>query len=169
MEKLIEKLDEALEATKEFSKFKHLFSDDEAVKTLAKLRETVGKIKFKVRASTIKEYAFPEGKPIRETSDTGSFVSVRPCGDEYESKTYLGVLIGDAAISSSISIKDDALVCSWTFFNPAILIPELGKVVYGAESWWGRIESEDDLNNITDIDIENVWYVKALNQLNNAA
>lgn len=165
MKELLKKLDEALEATKDFNKLKHIFSKDDGVKTLAKLRETVGKIKFKVLASQIKEFGFPEGKPVRETRDSGKMVKIRPCSDEYENKTFLGVYIGDAAISSSISITNEALVCSWSHFNPAILIPDSGKIVYGIESWWGLIETEEDLQSITDIDVENIWYVKALKQL----
>jgi hypothetical protein len=46
-----------------------------------------------------------------------------------------------------------------------IFIPEVNEVVWGCGSWWGKIKSEDDLKTITDEDINNVWYVKALNQL----
>ena len=44
--------------------------------------------------------------------------------------------------------------------NPAIFVPELGKIIFGMESWWGRIKSEEELKDITDGDIENVWHVK---------
>lgn len=89
-------------------------------------------------------------------------MKVRPCGKEFENKTYLGVFIGYAALSSSISIKDDKIICDWAMHNPAILIPEKGKIVYGIESWWGLIDSVDDLKSITDQDIDNVWYVQAM-------
>ena len=39
-------------------------------------------------------------------------------------------------------------------------MPELGKIIFGMESWWGRIKSEEELKDITDGDIENVWHVK---------
>ena len=40
--------------------------------------------------------------------------------------------------------------------------PEMGEVVYGCESWWAAIENEDDLKEISDLDINSIWYVKAL-------
>ena len=46
--------------------------------------------------------------------------------------------------------------------NPAIFIPDLMKVVLGCESWWRIIEKPEDFDEITDKDINNVWYVKAL-------
>ena len=165
LDELLKKLDELQELTKDFSMFKHLFSDDKGEETLAKIRQTAGKIKWQVKASTLKEIGHPEGKPIKEIRETGSFVKVRPCGDWAKDKTYLGIYIGDAALSSSISIEDDKITCNWALYNPAILLPEVGKIVYGIESWWGRIKSEEDLKEISDLDIENVWYVKALKQI----
>ena len=53
--------------------------------------------------------------------------------------------------------------------NPAIYVPELGKVIYGMESWWHAIKDEKELKDITDNDIDNVWYVKALKEVNNAS
>jgi hypothetical protein len=49
--------------------------------------------------------------------------------------------------------------------NPAIFVFDLKKIVYGAESWWGMVESEDDLRDITDSTIDNVWYVKAMKEM----
>lgn len=50
--------------------------------------------------------------------------------------------------------------------NPAIWVPELEKVVWGDSSWWGPIEKKEDAERlITDADIQNVWYVKALKRL----
>ncbi len=165
MEKLLKEIDTALEITKDFNKFKHIFSDIEEVRTIAKLRRTVQQIKLKAELSKIKEIEHPKDKPLREDRHSGRFVKIRPCADEFENKTFIGIFIGDAARGSGVSIEDDKIVCSWASFNPAILIPELGRIVYGMESWWGLIKSEDDLKEITDLDIENVWYVKALKQL----
>jgi hypothetical protein len=51
-------------------------------------------------------------------------------------------------------------------YNPAIFVPELNDIVYGAASWWGEIEDEDELNDlITDDTIESVWYVKLLKKM----
>ncbi len=49
--------------------------------------------------------------------------------------------------------------------NPAIFVFDLKKVIYGYESWWGEIKSEEDFRKITDLDINNLWYVKALKEL----
>jgi hypothetical protein len=54
-------------------------------------------------------------------------------------------------------------------YNPAIFVPELNKVIFGYESWWSEITTEEELNNvITDHTIENVWYVKLLKSMLNA-
>lgn len=36
------------------------------------------------------------------------------------------------------------------------------KIIFGMESWWSRIKSEKELMDITNDDIEDVWYVKML-------
>lgn len=99
--------------------------------------------------------------------EVGIFVSVRPCGDEYGKKTYLGVYLGDVATGASAFFNKGTgiLEVGSAHYNPAIYIPDLKKVVFGYESWWGKINSADDLRQITDEDIGNVWYVQALKQL----
>jgi len=37
----------------------------------------------------------------------------------------------------------------------------------GCGSWWGAIDNEEDLKDITDSDIENVWYVQLLKKIKN--
>ena len=50
--------------------------------------------------------------------------------------------------------------------NPAILVFELKKVIYGCGSWWGSIKSEEELDKlITDESIADLWYVKILKEL----
>ena len=87
-------------------------------------------------------------------SEPGTFVSVRPCGDEFDEKTYLGIFVGDVAIGKTLSLH-----------NPCIWVPDLDQYIFGCESWWGVISNEDELRKITDADIENVWYVRALKAL----
>lgn len=166
IEKLLLELNELQELTKDFNKFKHIFSNDEGVKTLAKIRRCASQIELHAEFAKFKEVGHPKGKPVKETRDTGSFVKVRPCSDEFEEKTYLGILVGDAALSSSVSIEDEKIVCSWAMYNPLILIPELNKLVTGSASWWGIITKPEDLEGISDKDIESVWYVQALKSLN---
>ena len=95
----------------------------------------------------------------------GEFVKIRPCGKEYENKTFLGILIGDMPIQPHASYNSTTQELSVSMIsNPAIFVPDLKKVIFGCESWWGKISSKDDLSEltITDDDINETWYVKAL-------
>ena len=96
----------------------------------------------------------------------GKFVKIRPCADEYDNKTFLGLYLGDLPIGNNISYSENTKELSVSFScNPAIFVFELNKIIYGCQSWWGVIKSEEDLKSISDIDIDNVWYVKALKSL----
>lgn len=115
------------------------------------------------------------GKTLEEKclsgTSTGDFVSVRPCDEECEGKTYLGVFLGNLALSMSIGYdaKTMTLFPQHTMHNPAMWVPELKRIVMGCGSWWGEIKNPEDLKNITNQDIENVWYVQALNALSKDA
>lgn len=53
--------------------------------------------------------------------------------------------------------------------NPCILIPELNRIVFGAESWWSKID-ESEISNISEISdscISNQWYIKLLKEMIN--
>jgi hypothetical protein len=99
--------------------------------------------------------------------DIGKFVAVRPCGKEYGNKTYLGIYLGEFALSQGVFYDKEKgeLTVSRFMYNPAIYVFDLKKVIFGCESWWGIIESEKDLQQISDKDIENIWYVKVLKQI----
>ena len=100
-------------------------------------------------------------------SQIGKFAMIRPCGEEHKGKTYLGLYLGELPVGNHISHNPDTKELNISFHsNPAIFVFDINKIVYGMESWWGIIENENDLKEITDIDIENVWYVKALKQIN---
>ncbi len=107
-------------------------------------------------------------KPLFSPKIVGKFVSVRPCDPEYDNKTYLGLYIGDIALTNCITYHKATkrLEVLNGMFNPAIFVFDLNKVIFGCGSWWGEIKSEEQLRQITDTDIDNVWYVKALKQLN---
>ncbi len=95
--------------------------------------------------------------------EAGAWVAVRPVGDK---KTYLGVLLGDYHPPSvSFNKESGALIVGKGIGNPAIWVPDLKRVVMGWGSWWGEIKTPEELRNITDADIENVWYVKAFKEL----
>jgi hypothetical protein len=94
----------------------------------------------------------------------GSFVSIRPCDEE---KTYLGIYLGDLPIGYNLfRRKDTKLLRIIQDTNPAIWVPDLNRIVWGCESWWGEIETPEELCKITDEDISNIWYVQALKALN---
>ena len=94
----------------------------------------------------------------------GKFVSIRPCSDNPDNLTFLGLYVGDLPLSVYIDYKEEEqlLTVSQGFTNPAIFVFDLNKIVYGAESWWGTIDTEDDLRKISDADIDDIWYVKAM-------
>lgn len=101
------------------------------------------------------------------SSRAGSLVKIRPCGEEYGDKTYLGVLLGDLPTSHIIRHNSESKVLTVdSMTNPAIYVFELKRIIFGYESWWGVIESEDELKDITDEDIGNVWYVQLLRAMN---
>lgn len=96
----------------------------------------------------------------------GKFAKIAPCGDEYEGKTFLGLYLGELPIGHSISHNSKTEELSVSFrTNPAIFVFDLNKIIYGIESWWSIIESEKDLKEIANADINNTWYVKVLNSL----
>jgi len=96
----------------------------------------------------------------------GMLVKIRPCGEEYGGKTYLGIYLGELPIGTFISHHPDTNVLTVSAHrNPGIFVPELKKIIYGCESWWGEIKDVSELKDISDKDIENVWYVQLLKSL----
>ena len=71
--------------------------------------------------------------------ECGDFVSIRPCGDD---KTYLGILLGEISQSAYAGFNREtkALHVGYGARNPAIFVPDLKRVVFGYESWWGKIK-----------------------------
>lgn len=130
----------------------------------------MSKIQFPITVTGIE---FKESDPYKSRvlfgGNCGDMVSVRPCAEEYGGKTFLGVLLGELPLSQSVSLKDGVLIVEQCMYNPAIFIPERNAIVFGCGSFWGRIKSADQLRKITDDDINNVWYMKALKQLDEGA
>ena len=104
------------------------------------------------------------------SSEHDIWVSVRPVDEEYAGKTFLGILIGRAPLGVRTAYDEENRVLHLkpSFHNPCIWIPDLERIVFGAGSWWAPIKSPEDLRKISDTDIENVWYVKALRALETA-
>lgn len=93
----------------------------------------------------------------------GAPVAVRKCSD---GKTYLGLYLGDLATGVCCYLNEQTGIVHFSLgrHNPAIWIPQTCEMVYGLESWWSPIEKPEDLEQITDEDIQNTWYVKALKE-----
>ena len=95
---------------------------------------------------------------------TGKLVSVRPCSDNPEDKTYVGIFLGElirgAIVFHSTTTNELRVVNN---YNPAIFVPALNKIVWGCGSFWRPIKKRADLEKaITDLDINNTPYVKLL-------
>ncbi len=113
---------------------------------------------------TVHDITWQDSERVLTSSHrAGSFVSIRPCAEECSGKTYLGVYLGDLPLSAGISFHKETgvLTISRSMYNPAIWVPDLKRIVFGCESWWGAIKSPNDLKNITDADINGIWYVQA--------
>jgi hypothetical protein len=166
-EKLLAELERAAEETKDYTEFIHLFGE-KAESVLTRLNKTVRTIGMLLKMDEVKDVCHPTRPALQNGlfHKSGCLVKVRPCGEEYKNKTYLGFYIGDLALGSSLSIKDDKIQVEFSRYNPAIFVPELRKVIYGCESWWCEIKGESELASITDEDIQNVWYVKLLKEMN---
>lgn len=99
---------------------------------------------------------------LRESA-IGKFVKIKVCSND---KTYLGLFLGELPNGIKVSHNNETKVLNLGYMgNPAIFVFDLNKIVYGCESWWGVIENESDLREITDADIDNIWYVKALKSI----
>ncbi len=159
-----------------------LFSRCDTLKNNKEYQEITGFVRgYEFKASFICdeyksmyiEYPIEVSKIVTDTAilglrdnQRGKFVKVRPCGDSYGGKTYLGLYLGALPIGHNISHNPETKELKVSFAsNPAIFTFGLNKIIYGCESWWGVIESEEDLKEITDADINDVWYVKALKEL----
>jgi len=124
-------------------------------------------MQFPIEVAQIKGEGFSDLFSTWGRRDVGKFVAIRPCAEEHEKKTYLGLYLGDFPLSMECQYDRDSktLTVSPSFQNPAIFVFDLNKVIFGCASWWGVIKSEAALKQITDADIEDIWYVRALKQI----
>ena len=120
-------------------------------------------IEYPIEVSKINKSKIYDNYPDNRV---GKLVKIRPCGEEYEDKTYLGLFLGELPIGTHISYSEDTKELDVSFHkNPAIFIFSLNKIVHGCESWWGVIDSPEELKEITIEDINDVWYVKLIKEL----
>lgn len=95
----------------------------------------------------------------------------KPVKVRVQDKTYLGLFLGE--LPEAVHISHNGTTGELNIqhrMNPAMFVPELNRIVFGCESWWSVIESAEDFKEITDADINNVWYVqmaKAMRNYNN--
>ena len=95
--------------------------------------------------------------------EVGKLVRVRLCDDD---KTYLGVYLGELARAPMAYTRSDSQNLTFSLYqNPALYVPALSRIVWGDESWWSIIESEDDLRDISNDDIASQWYVRLVKDL----
>ena len=109
-----------------------------------------------------------ENCPINKYSlrPVGKLCEIKPCGKEYENKTYLGIYLGELPISINTSYnRETGVLTNSTMNNPAIFVPNIGKIIYGCESWWRIIDSVDEFKERSKEDIVDTWYVKLLKEL----
>lgn len=99
--------------------------------------------------------------PLPSLYPCGQPVSVRPCGDK---ETYFGILLGEMPYTSHVSFdRKNGELTVGHMLNSAIYVPKLGRVVYGFESWWQRIDTDEEADKaITDDGIQNQWYMRML-------
>jgi predicted HAD superfamily Cof-like phosphohydrolase len=92
----------------------------------------------------------------------GELASVRPA--DVKGGTYLGVYLGAQCIHDSASFDPAAGILRFRKFggNPTFWLPALKRVVYGAGSWWSKIDSPEKLQAISDSDIAAVPYVQMM-------
>lgn len=94
---------------------------------------------------------------------SGSLVRIKPCAEEYKGKTYLGLYLGHLPLKNTISYDEEKQVLKvGAVHNPAIYVFSLKKIIFGAESWWCKINSPEDMKEISEEEINNTWYVKLL-------
>jgi len=103
---------------------------------------------------------------VLEAEKNTKWVAVRSCDPAHGEKTYLGMMLGRMATAVGAQLsKDGVLEIGFGMHNPAMYVPELHEVVMGNGSWWSRIEKPEDLSKITNADINDIWYVRALREL----
>ena len=111
---------------------------------------------------TVNEIKYGKDVCLRD-GRAGKFCKIKPCGDEYGGKTYLGLCLGELPWMPVAQFHPEEGILEFkNYGNPAIYVFALQKVIYGGESWWGIVESPDCLRDITQDDINGQWYVQAL-------
>lgn len=148
--------------------FKHYITDEQ-VKFVRQIFDLFRSLNWQIHLNKYRTLTVRPDSPVNKDG-CGTPVKLRSCKPEHGDKTYFGILLGD--IPLEIHHQIDAagnLTASRSMYNPAIFVPELGDIVFGAESFWGAIESASELDRlITDETIQNLWYIKMLKAMSPA-
>jgi hypothetical protein len=119
------------------------------------LVKTMPKIELK---SPVKTIEIPENLAVPRIVapyHSGEFVAVRPIAKNgEEEKTYFGIMLGDMNIGLGHRAIGDEVTLIGCLGNPAIFVPKLAQLVYGAESFWKIIQSEEQLTALDDDDLK---------------
>ena len=169
-QELIDKLQNGLEIFCKYTKLLDVESDDPELMSRGMIVQSLQEIIGKLRTSFMTSMEFDvKGCLNQDWNDlVGKPVAVRPCGKEYEGKTYFGIYLGDFPLSFGWQIKSDdpkKMIVKPCLGNPAIFVPSLRKTVFGCESWWHKIKDEESMKQITDEDIDSTWYVKLVKNI----
>lgn len=110
------------------------------------------------------DVAVVECRPcLRQSLKVGTWVAIRPAGD---TRTYLGVYLGDLTLDvQAVYHKVRKTLTLQPFTNPTFFVPGKDQLFWGYGSWWRPLNSAEDLKDITDAAIDDVWYVRALKEL----
>lgn len=156
-------MDEATEVTNEKPEVSAIAQVLSSIAAKIKDLEENSLIGEALQGETI-EVASVECRPcLRQTCKVGTWVAIRPAN---ETKTYLGVYLGDLSIDVQVIYhKVQKSLALQPLTNPAFFIPGKERLFWGQECWWKPLESPESLADITDADIQDVWYVKAFKDL----
>lgn len=120
-------------------------------------------VQWPVEVRGVKVWVTP---PFLDRCKCGDPVRVRLAG---ESATHVGIFLGHLVLPGDYLIayhKPKAEFCVPLRTNPAMFVPALRRVVWGAESWWAPVKDAADMERaITDADIEGQPYVQMLRAL----
>lgn len=76
-----------------------------------------------------------------ENDDCGKLFWIRPFGDEYEKKAYIGFLLGEFPFTNIVSYTEESKELHVSSCcNIAFFVPELKKIIFGKDAWWKVID-----------------------------
>lgn len=140
------------------------FDSDTATALALGISETLHELELLLSGYRVRKVVVEPSFVLKEAASRGCgrLAAVRPAGSD---KTHVGVYLGLIPFSAEVRITRDTVTAGLGRGNPAFFVPSLKAVVFGYESWWHFIEKREDMRDITDPDIENIWYVRELNKL----